>query len=151
MPWDKIDPAPYKAVKNNFEGPVANSKKRMAVNEQFKLMDQNAKWVFEKKDDNTYSLNIDKFKAKVAESEAVAKKFKALNDYKNGLVFEALPYEKAIFAKDPALAEKKERWYESLSKDIYVEEAINVLGDMQTKTAKTNAVAVKKDKSVKTR
>ena len=152
MPWDKIDPAQYKPVKNNFEGPIANSKKRMAANEQFKLMDENAKWVFAKKDENTYSLNVDKFKAKVAENEAVAKKFKALNDYKNNLKFDALAYEKAIFDKDPSLAEKKQRWYESLSKDIYVEEALNVLGDMQPKAAKTNAVTVnKKEKLVKTR
>ncbi|PZR19052.1 MAG: tail-specific protease, partial [Flavobacterium psychrophilum] len=150
MPWDKIDPASYKPLNTNFSGVIANSKQRMANNAQFKLMDENAKWVFEKKDDNTYSLNIDKFKAEVAKSEATAKKFKALNDYKNNLTFEGLPYEKEIFAKEPLLAEKKQRWYESLSKDIYVEEALNVLGDMQP-AAKSNAVAVKKDKMVKTR
>jgi len=152
MPWDKIDPATYKAVKSNFEATIANSKKRMAANQQFNLMDENAKFIFAKKDDNTYSLNIDKFKAKVAETEAAAKKFKALSDYKNNLTFDALPYEKAIFQKDAALAEKKQRWYESLSKDIYVEEAINVLDDMQPKGAKNNAVTVnKKEKQVKTR
>lgn len=150
MPWDKIDAANYKPLNTNFTGVIASSKQRMAANAQFKLMDENAKWVFEKKDDNTYSLNIDKFKAEVAKTEAVAKKFKALNDYKNGLTFDALPYEKEIFAKEPLLAEKKQRWYESLSKDIYVEEALNVLGDMQP-NAKSNAVAVKKDKMVKTR
>jgi carboxyl-terminal processing protease len=150
MPWDKIDPAPYKPMTSSFGNAIANSKQRMATNEQFKLMDENAKWVFEKKDDNTYSLNIDKFKAEVAKTEAIAKKFKALNDYKNALKFDALPYEKEIFAKEPLLAEKKQRWYESLSKDIYVEEALNVLGDMQSNT-KANAVAVKKDKMVKTR
>lgn len=150
MPWDKIDAANYKPMAGNFGNIIANSKQRMATNEQFKLMDENAKWVFEKKDDNTYNLNIDKFKAEVAKTEAIAKKFKALNDYKNGLKFDALPYEKEIFAKEPLLAEKKQRWYESLSKDIYVEEALNVLGDMQPNT-KVNAVAVKKDKMVKTR
>ncbi|RDI15877.1 carboxy terminal-processing peptidase [Flavobacterium sp. AG291] len=150
MPWDKIDPANYKPLAANFSGVIASSKQRMANNAQFKLMDENAKWVFEKKDENTFSLNIDKFKADVAKSEATAKKFKVLNDYKNNLTFEALPYEKALFAKEPLLAEKKQRWYESLSKDIYVEEALNVLGDMQP-AAKSNAVAVKKDKMVKTR
>ncbi|ALM48743.1 peptidase S41 [Flavobacterium psychrophilum] len=152
MPWDKIDAANYKAVKSNFDAPIANSKKRMAENEQFKLMDENAKFIFAKKDDNTYNLNVDKFKAKVAETEAVAKKFKALSDYKNNLTFDALPYEKAIFEKDASLAEKKKRWYESLSKDIYVEEALNVLDDMQPKGAKNNALTVnKKEKQIKTR
>lgn len=152
MPWDKIDAANYKAVKSNFDAPIANSKKRMAENEQFKLMDENAKFIFAKKDDNTYNLNVDKFKAKVAETEAAAKKFKALGDYKNNLTFDALPYEKAIFEKDASLAEKKKRWYESLSKDIYVEEALNVLDDMQPKGAKNNALTVnKKEKQIKTR
>jgi len=151
MPWDKIDAANYKAVKSNFDAPIANSKKRMAENEQFKLMDENAKFIFAKKDDNTYNLNVDKFKAKVAETEAAAKKFKALSDYKNNLTFDALPYEKAIFEKDASLAEKKKRWYESLSKDIYVEEALNVLDDMQPKGAKNNALTVnKKEKQIKT-
>lgn len=152
MPWDKIDTAPFKPVKNNFTGVVENSKKRVAANEQFKLMDENAKWVSEKKDNNTYSLNLDKFKQEVAQTEAIAKKFKVLNDYKNQLTFDALPYEKAIFAKDPLLAEKKQRWYESLSKDIYVEEALNVLDDMQQGKSTKNAVTInKKEKMIKTR
>ena len=152
MPYDKIDAAPYKQTKNNFAGVIANSKKRIESNPQFKLMDENAKWVNEKKDDLTYSLNIDKFKEEMAKTEAITKKFKALADYNTGLKFEPLPYEKEIFAKDPALAEKKERWYESLAKDFYVEEALNVLDDMQPKAAAKNAVTVnKKDKAVKTR
>jgi carboxyl-terminal processing protease len=151
MPWDKIDPADYKPMKNNFVSVIANSNKRMAANPQFKLMDENAKWVNEKKDDNTYSLNIDKFKEEVAKTEAITKKFKALNEYKNTLTFDGLPYEKELFAKEPLLAEKKQRWYESLSKDIYVEEALNILDDMQPKAAKSEASINKKDKMVKTR
>jgi carboxyl-terminal processing protease len=34
---------------------------------------------------------------------------------------------------DPSLKEKRERWHENLSKDIYVEEALNVLNDLQPK------------------
>lgn len=151
MPWDKIDPANYKPIKNNFDKIIANSNQRMATNEQFKLVDENAKWIYAKKDENTFSLNIDKFKAEIAKNEAINKKFKALNEYKNNLEFTALPYEQEIFEKDPPLAEKKQRWYESLSKDIYVEEALNVLDDMQTKSSGKSAVNLKKEKLVKTR
>ncbi len=152
LPYDKIAAADYKAFKNNFAPIVEKSKKRMAANAQFKLMDENAHWIFEKKDDNTFDLNIDKFKAELAKTEEITKKFKALNGYKNNLKFEALPYEQEIFKKDPALAEKKERWYESLSKDIYVEEALNVLDDMQPKGTTKSAVSInKKDTKIKTR
>lgn len=152
MPWDKIDAASYKPLKNNFAPIIANSKQRMAANKQFQLVDENAKWINEKKDDNTYSLSIEKFKAELAKNEAITKKFKSLTEYKNDLKFTALPYEQEIFKKDPSLAEKKEHWYESLSKDIYVEEALNVLDDMQAKgTAKSTVNVNKKEKVVKTR
>jgi carboxyl-terminal processing protease len=153
MPWDKIDQAPFKPFKNNFESVIASSKSRMAANEQFKLMDENAKWVNQKKDENTYSLNYEKFKAELDKNEGMSKKFKALTDYKNQLKFTALPYEQEIFKKDPTLAEKKQRWYESLSKDIYVEEAVNILQDMKAnKPATKTAVSLnKKDKMIKTR
>ena len=86
----------------------------------------------------------------MAKNEAATKKFKAFKDYTNGLTFDALPYEKELFAKQPELAEKKQRWYESLEKDIYVEEALNILDDMQPQGTKT-AVNIKKEKLVKTR
>lgn len=151
MPWDKIDQANYKPMKNNFDNIIAQSKQRMAANTQFQLIDENAKWISEKKDESTYNLNIEKFKAELAKNEAITKKFKALNEYKNELVFKGLPYEEEIFKKDASLAEKKQRWYESLSKDVYVEEALNVLGDMQTKSSGKSAVNLKKEKLVKTR
>ena len=151
MPWDKIAPAKYETAKNNFAPVIANSNKRMELNPQFKLVDENAKWINEQKDDNTYNLEIDKFKAELTKNEAITKKFKELNDYNNNLKFEALPHDKKIFEKDPSFAEKKERWYESLSKDIYVEEALNVLEDMQTKSSTKSAVVTKKEKVVKTR
>jgi len=148
MPWDKIDAASYKRYSNNFSTAIANSKKRMAANAQFKLMEENAKWVNEQKDEATYSLNYNKFMAEMNKSEGMSKKFKALNDYKNSLAFTALPYEQEIFKKDPALAEKKQRWYESLSKDIYVEEALNILGDMKPKAGTSSAVNIKPKKDV---
>lgn len=150
MPWDKIDPANYKPMKNNFEGVIARSKQRMAANEQFRLVDEYAKWINEQKDDNTYSLNLNKFKAELEKNEAITKKFKTLTEYKNSLEFKALPHEQELFKKDPSLAEKKQRWFESLSKDIYVEEALEVLDDMQPDASHKSAINIKKEKVVKT-
>lgn len=150
MPWDKIDPANYKPIKNNFEGVIARSKQRMAANEQFRLVDEYAKWINEQKDDNTYSLNLNKFKAELEKNEAITKKFKTLTEYKNSLEFKALPHEQELFKKDPSLAEKKQRWFESLSKDIYVEEALEVLDDMQPDASHKSAINIKKEKVVKT-
>jgi len=51
---------------------------------------------------------------------------------------------------DTSLKEKRDRWHESLSKDIYVEEAINILDDLQPKAiVKKDVAKLKKDKVVK--
>ncbi|MGL2993172.1 carboxy terminal-processing peptidase [Flavobacterium sp. TSSA_36] len=135
MAWDKIDAAPYTPwkVTQNFEKAIANSKARIAANPQFKLIEENAKWIDSKSNDNVYSLNIDTFKSDQNKVEETAKKYKPIYDYKSALKFTSLPYESDEYVKDPTLKEKRERWHESLSKDIYVEEALNVLDDLQTK------------------
>jgi len=103
----------------------------MAKNEQLKLIEENAKWVRQKRDVNVYSLKYDKYKANIKLNEQQAKRFDAINDYKTNFTFESLPYEQALMKKDSVLAEKRKRWHKSLSKDVYVEEAISVLEDMK--------------------
>jgi len=61
-----------------------------------------------------------------------------------------LPYELEGLSKDPVLKEKRERWHESLAKDIYVEEALNILDDLQTRSiVKSTIPSDKKGKLVK--
>lgn len=153
MPWDKIDAAEYTFwnKKSNFNQAIANSKKRLSENSQFKLIDENAKWINKRSEDNVYSLQIEKFQTEQKIIETTAKKYKTALDYKNQLKFNSLPYEIEAMKIDLALKEKRSRWHESLSKDIYVDEALNVLGDLQTKIIpmKSNIVIKKKDKLVK--
>ena len=60
MPWDKIDPAQYNVWTNNtkFEKAIADSKKRIGQNPQFKLIEENAKWIDERSKENLYSLKM---------------------------------------------------------------------------------------------
>lgn len=153
MPWDKIDAADYKVwnKQQNFDAAIENSKRRMEKNPQFQLIEENAKWLKERQDENVFSLNIDKFKKEQEALEEKAKKYKSIIDYKNNLKFSSLPYEVEVTKNDNLLKEKRDRWHESLSKDIYVEEAINVLDDLQGKTVSKGTVTLKskKDKLVK--
>ena len=36
-----------------------------------------------------------------------------------------------MFDQDTTLRDKRNRWHENLSKDVYVEEALNVLNDLK--------------------
>ena len=154
MPWDKIEPANYSVwdKQNNFDQAIANSKMRIEKNEQFKLIQENAKWIDDRNKDNVFSLNMDKFKSEQAQLEKTAKKYKSISEFKDNLKFESLPYENDAIKKDESLKEKRDRWHESLAKDIYVEEAINILDDLQSKKMeikKTLTTKNKKEKLVK--
>ncbi len=151
MPWDKIDPANYQIwnKQNNFDAAIAKSRERMRDNAQMKLIDENAKWLDERNKENVYSLNIDKFKAEQKALEEKSKKYKSIVDYKNAFEFKSLPYEVDAMNKDSVLKEKRDRWHENLSKDIYIEEAIHILNDLQSENSKGLTSKVKKDKLVK--
>ena len=144
MPWDKIEAATYSTWDklDNYDVAIANSKMRIAANDKFKLVEENAKWIDQRDKENIYSLKMDKFKQEQAKIEENAKKFKAISNYKNSLLLSSLPYEQEAMKKDLSLKEKRERWHESLAKDIYVEEAVNILNDLQP--AGTKKVASKK-------
>jgi carboxyl-terminal processing protease len=131
LPWDKIAPAKYEPLNMNYDGIIANSKKRIASNNYFNLIDENAKWIFERKDENTFSLNLNQFKKEMALSDAKIKKFKAISDYNNKLKFNSLPNEIALFEKDSLLKQKRERWHEDLQKDLYIEETLNVIAEIR--------------------
>lgn len=152
MPWDKIDPAEYNVWTHtaNFEKAIAESKKRISQNPQFKLIDENAKWIDERSKDNMYSLKFEDFKKNQKAIEEAGKKFKPLTDFDDHLKFTSLPLETQEMNKDASLKEKRERWHESLSKDIYVEEALNVLDDLQSNPVVKKANPdVKKEKLAK--
>ena len=131
LPWDKIAPAKYDPIIANYDNIIANSKQRIEANSNFGLINENAKWIFERKDENNYSLNINEFKKQNDLVDAKIKKYKAISEYNNKLTFNSLPNEVVLFEKDTLLKQKRERWHEDLQKDIYVEETLNVISEMK--------------------
>jgi carboxyl-terminal processing protease len=150
LSWDKIDSATYTVWNNSskFGQAIINSKIRIENNSQFKLIEENAKWIDSRSTENDYSLNIDKFKVTQNQIEEAAKIFKPIGDYKNNLKFTSLPYELEGICNDPILKEKREIWHESLAKDIYVEEALNILDDLQPKSNVKTKVPVNKKRNL---
>ena len=131
--WDKITPADYEIWDGyiDFETAVANSKKRLANNPQVKLIEENAKWLKEQQDETLISLNYDAYKTREQLAKERSKYFKSLRNYDSKLTFNSLKYETELFTKDSVLREKRNRWHQELAKDVYVEEAINVLKDLK--------------------
>lgn len=143
LPWDKIESADYTPWDGyiDYETTISNSKARMAENSQLKLIEENARWIRAQRDDNEFSLNYSEYKAEVDKDKTEAKKYDALDDYKTNLTYNSLPYEMALFENDTILEEKRNRWHKSLAKDVYMEEAINVLEDLKLNNIRRNKVA----------
>lgn len=134
LPWDEISAADYSVWDNYFDydQTIQKSKERMSNNDQLMLIEENAKWVKSKIDETTYSLNYDKYRNNINLNEEEAKRFDGISNYKTNLTFESHTYEKSLFKSDTTdLKEKRERWHKSLSKDVYIEEALNVLEDLK--------------------
>jgi len=142
LPWDKIEPAKYSPMNVNYENIIVNSKRRIESNPNFKLIEENAKWIFDRKDENEFSLDLNEFKKKMDLADEKIKKFKKITDFDNRLKFESLPSEVALFEKDTLLKQKRERWHEDMQKDIYVDETLNIISEMRL-TSKEKKIPAK--------
>ena len=52
-----------------------------------------------------------------------------------------MKYEQELFTQDSVLREKRNRWHKNLAKDVYVEEAVNVLQDLKMNNIKNAKLA----------
>lgn len=132
LPWDEIQPASYDIWESSidYEMTVKRSKERMSNSEEIKLIDENAQWIKKVRSKDLFSLKYADYDASLKQNEKESERFETLSNYTTNLSFESLPYEKPIMATDSIFKTKRERWHESLSKDIYMNEALNVLEDL---------------------
>ncbi len=138
LKWDKITPAEYKLWDGyiDYEQTIANSHSRMEANPQIKLIEDNAKWIKSEQDEEIISLNYHVYKSEELKDKIKSDYFKTLSNYDSKLTFKSLKYEEELFTKDSVLREKRDRWHRDLAKDVYVEEAVNVLQDLKLNNLK---------------
>ncbi|MEH6511784.1 carboxy terminal-processing peptidase [Maribacter arcticus] len=141
--WDKISPADYNTWDGyiNYEKTIADSEKRMQTSQQIKLIEENAKWLKAEQDETEISLNFETYKEEKEKDKEQSEYFKRLTDYDSKLTFKSLGYEEQLFTKDSVLREKRNRWHKNLAKDVYVEEAVNVLEDLKINNIKQGKLA----------
>ena len=117
------------------------SKKRLEINPYVKLIDDQAKLIKQRQENSEFTLNyMDLIKQKEIESFE-SEKFKKLNEFNNKLSFYPTITDSEKISNDSILIKKRERWEESLSKDIYLDEAINILNDLKKATVDFKKVA----------
>ncbi len=132
LAWDKIQSASYQ--KQNYfdlKALQAKSVDRIAKNKNYQLLLESAKWRENLDKEESITLNINKFSALMKERKTQIEKFKPLTKFENGLKFTMFPSEIEREKKDEAFKKKSENWINNLKKDMYLQEAMNIISEMK--------------------
>ena len=133
--WNKIDPARYDNSSKifNYSQAIEKSKKRISENEYFSLIDQHAKLVKSNQDDKMISLDYKSYKEDQENFKSQSDKLKIIDEFISPYVFdwnESNQNTDSSYNDD--MKEKRDRWIKTLEKDIYVNEAMNLLKDLSS-------------------
>ncbi len=130
LAWDSIEAAPFKQWGNqtNYNYALNQSMERLKDNPFMKLVEQQARRIEAQQDDYNYTLNYQDYVQDKEANKRISEKFKAIKEYKSNLDFEWIPEPGAPI--DEVVKERKSRWIESLEHDFYIEEAVNILEDL---------------------
>ena len=135
MEWTKIAPARYTQnvfVINNMDDIKAKSKKRVETNPLFKAIDENAHRIKEQSDKKIYTLELDSYKKDMNSRKEQTKKFNALFKEIPGLSVENIPEDAKLIQRDSANIARNQTFIKNIKKDVYIEEAMQVIKDLQT-------------------
>ena len=146
LAWDNITPASYTVWKDkfNYDFVVKQSQYRIQENSFASIIEKQAQWVAEQQKDYDYFLDYDSFYKEQKESLDASKQFDVLKDFDSNLSFKWLPEAGMTTVANDDYIEKRDRWVESLDKDLYVNEAISILNDMSL-SLKGNRVSQNKN------
>ena len=133
--WNKIDPARYDNSSKifNYSQAIEKSKKRINDNEYFSIIDQHAKLVKSNQDDKMISLDYKSYKEDQENFKSQSDKLKIIDEFISPYVFdwnESNQNTDSSYNDD--MKEKRDRWIKALEKDIYVNEAMNLLKDLSS-------------------
>ena len=146
LAWDRITPANYKPYSSmtNYDYSLERSKKRLEQNPMVSLIDEQALWVEKQQNDFSYFLDYESFKTERETKKEYAKRFKKLSEYQAAYEFQWLPEAGALEAPNEDTIEKRKRGAESLKKDIYISEAVEILKDLATSIKVERTIAQNK-------
>ncbi len=132
LAWDKIPAVSYQPVNNlSLDALQKAMETRLANNKNYQLMQESAKWKENLDKEESIPLNQAKFQALMKERKAQIEKFKVLEKYNNGLKFTLNAEEVNREKTDEAFAKKTQNWTKNLQRDLYLQEAVNIVSAMK--------------------
>ena len=132
MPWDSIRPLAYDRLNNDFAPVIAKARARVAADPYFKQVQENVDWLKTRKENKEIPLSLDEFRREDEQYREEAKRFDLINKFKSSLQYVSPAYEKPLVEADSTLATKRKTWHDDLQKDATLQQAVEILSDMQS-------------------
>ncbi len=134
LSWDYIEPTTFDFwhYEIDYKSMLERSENRMKSSQYISLIDEQAKWVKQQQDEYDYTLNYNNLYQEKEFEKKKINKFKKLNEFESGLQFEWLP-EPGKKSINKEITLRRNRWIKSLKADFYIDEATNILEDLNSK------------------
>jgi carboxyl-terminal processing protease len=140
LPWDEINKASYTNWTAGYDLKAIQqlSNQRISNEVAFQLIKENTEWLAQQ-NDKQYSLQLDKYRKEQKMVRSTIRQMESLMKLGNDLDVSALSSETNRWAEDKTKQERFNQWLKGLRKDIYLDQAVKVIGDMisQQNIAKT--------------
>ena len=147
--WDKIGPATYtkwNKYSDKFNYVKDQINKKLDQNKLINNIYDRAEWIRNQQNQKNVPLNIVEYKKYQKNQKQKASQFDNISKYQNELSFKLLKAEKPFINANRELFEARAKWHESLSKDIFIDQAVNAL-DLIDNSIKTNYILAVNNKS----
>jgi carboxyl-terminal processing protease len=129
LEWTEIEAVSYEAKTLNLDKIKAKSAKRVEKNPAFAMIDEEAKWFKSLQDETEISLNMEQYREDLAARDAKSDEFESSKIDIEGLRISTLAVDEKKLEEGSVRLESIKIWHKSLKKDVYVMEAMQIIGD----------------------
>jgi carboxyl-terminal processing protease len=131
LPWDEIAKTDYTPWNPGYDLKTIEqlSNQRLQNDPTFKMIQESSDWLAQQ-NDKQYSLKLDKYRKEQQKINSTVKQINNLMKLKDSLNVSALPDEATRWSNDKDKQQRFEQWIKGLRTDIYLDQAVKVMGDM---------------------
>ena len=131
--WDEITPSKYKKWNKSIdlERIKKFSDNRIKSDTIFQLLNEKALKLKDQRDNTTKSLNLEKYNTEEKKNRKESKRYNAIGKQVLGLNLHVLKSDLTEIEADSSKMARRDAWRKNLQKDIFLNEAVNVITDFK--------------------
>jgi len=140
MEWTEINPVPHSQDITDLKGLETlrkNSEARIKASPQFSKVIANAMRIKQFQDETMVPLQLDQYRAIDMKRETESNEFKKAFGKINGLTPANLAMDLPVIQSDSSRIGRNQAWFDSMEKDIYIEETLHIMKDLVAMTHKS--------------